>query len=172
MGICWWLLWTQDTFWNPLFFMGMWSGATLLMYGLGERGYPGLRRHLALLGLSMPLWWWFEVVNARVGNWEYLGAAERYNRWEYILMGSAAFSTVIPALDAAWGLTVRGGRSTVWVGRHRDIRRYGIQIGRGMLFQAMVFVWPRVFYPLVWVAPFLILDGLVGYRGGRSLWTI
>ena len=168
LGICWTLLWTQDTFWNPLFFMGMWSGATLLMYGAGERGYPGLRRHLLLLVLSMPLWWWFELVNARVGNWEYLGS-ESHNTWEYAIMGSAAFSTVIPALDSAWGLTVRGERSAVWMGRHRDIRRYGIQIGLGILFQVMVFMWPKVFYPLVWVAPFLVADGLVGYKGGRSL---
>ena len=167
-AICWAFLWTQDTFWNPLFFMGLWSGATLVMYGFGERGYPGLRRHFALLALSIPLWWWFELVNARVANWEYLGAEERYNAWTYALMSSAAFSTVIPALDAAWSLTVRrGGSTAIWIGSHS--RKYAIQIGLGILFQAMVFVWPRVFYPLIWVAPFLVIDGLVGYRGGHSL---
>jgi hypothetical protein len=168
MGVCWLLLWTQDTIWNPLFFMGMWSGATLVIYGLGEDGYPGLRRHFALLALSIPLWWWFELVNARVGNWEYLGAKERYSVWSYALMSSAAFSTVIPALDAAWSLTVRsGGATVVWVGSNS--RKYTIQIGLGILFQALVFVLPRVFYPFVWVAPFLVIDGLVAYRGGHSL---
>ena len=52
---------------------------------------------------------------------------------------------------------------------HRRGRWYGFQVGLGSVFQAMVFVWPVVFYPFVWVAPFLIADGLVGYRGGRSL---
>jgi hypothetical protein len=42
-------------------------------------------------------------------------------------------------------------------------------VGLGIVFQAMVFVLPGVFYPFVWVAPFLMADGLVGYRGGRSL---
>ena len=168
MGMCWTLLWTQDTFWNPLFFMGMWSGATLVMYGLGEHGYPGWRRHLALLALSIPLWWWFELVNARVGNWEYFGAEERYNRGEYALMSSAAFSTVIPALDAALGLTVRGGRSVAtWVGSHSNM--CWVQIGLGILFQVLVFALPRIFYPFVWVAPFLVVDGLVAYGGGQSL---
>ena len=168
MGVCWWLLWTQGTFWNPLFFMGMWSGATLVMYGIGERGYPGFRRHMALLALSVPLWWWFELVNARVGNWEYLGAEERYNNWQYAIMGSTAFSTVIPALDAAWGLTVRGGGSVgVWVGSDRH--RHWTQIGLGVLCQMLVFLWPQAFYPFIWVAPFLVVDGLVAYRGGRSL---
>lgn len=165
-AVCWALLWTQDTFWNPLFFMGLWSGATLVMYGLGERGYPGLRRHFALLALSVPLWWWFELVNARVGNWEYLGAEERHNAWTYALMSSAAFSTVIPALDAAWGFFVNGGGPVV-VGS--GSRKYAIQIGLGILFQAMVFIWPGVFYPFVWVAPFLVIDGLVAYRGGQSM---
>jgi hypothetical protein len=168
MGVCWALIWTQDTFWNPLFFMGMWSGVTLLMYGAGERGYPGLRRHVLLLALSVPLWWWFELVNARVENWEYIGPADRYGRLAYSLLGSAAFSTVIPAMDAAWGLTVRVGRSVAGLARRRG-RWYGMQVGVGIGFQAMVFVWPVVFYPFVWVAPFLIADGFVGYKGGRSL---
>ena len=79
------------------------------MYGLGKRGYPGLRRHVLLIVLSVPWWWWFELVNSRVGNWEYSGAG-RYGSWQYVLMGTAAFSTVVPALDAALGLTVRGWR--------------------------------------------------------------
>jgi hypothetical protein len=176
MVVSWALLWTQDTFWNPLFFMGMWSGATLVMYGFGERGYPGWRRHLTLLALSIPLWWWFELVNARVGNWEYLVVEERYSSLQNALMSSAAFSTVIPALDAAWGLTVRASRpitspvassAASWVGSRSG--RYGIQIGLGMLFQGLVFAWPTIFYPFIWVAPFLMIDGLVAYRGGHSL---
>ena len=38
-----------------------------------------------------------------------------------------------------------------------------------MALQAMVFVNPTVFFPMVWVAPFLVLDGTVCYLGGRSL---
>lgn len=168
MSSCWALIWTQDTFWNPLFFMGMWSGVTLLMYGIGHHGYLGLGRHLLLLALSIPLWWWFELVNSRVENWEYLGAVERYSTWEYALMGSAAFSTIIPAMNAACGLTVREEWLMVGLARRRG-RVYGIQVALGLALQAMVFVWPLVFYPFVWVAPFLIADGLVGYKGGRSL---
>ncbi len=33
----------------------------------------------------------------------------------------------------------------------------------------LVFASPSLFFPLVWVAPFLVLDGIVGYLGGRSL---
>ena len=167
LTVCWTLLWTQDTFWNPLFFMGMWSGATFLMYGIGGRGYPGLRRHTLLLIFSVPLWWWFEVVNARVENWEYLGS-QVYTRWEYLLLGSAAFSTVIPALDAAWSITVRTGKAAIGLAQ-RDRGWYAAQVGLGLLFQGLVFLLPTVFFPFVWVAPFLVVDGLVGYSGGRSL---
>lgn len=168
MSTCWVFLWTQDTFWNPVLFFGMWSGATLLMYGFGEHGHPGPRRHLSLLLVSIPLWWWFEVVNARVQNWEYLLAAERYSKWEYGLMGSLAFSTVVPALDAACGLTVKLCHSvrepTIW-----NLWWYRTQTVVGFIFQILVFVWPTIFYPFVWIAPFLMVDGIMGHKGKGSL---
>ncbi len=63
-------MWNLDTYWNPLFFTVTWTGATLLMYSAGPGGYPGPRRHATLLAVSVPLWWWFEFVNASAGNWE------------------------------------------------------------------------------------------------------
>ncbi|MBI2855712.1 MAG: hypothetical protein HYX93_02560 [Chloroflexi bacterium] len=168
LAACWALLWSVDTFWNPLFFMGTWSGATLVMYALGKDGYPGLRRHAFLSALSIPFWWWFEIVNGWVGNWEYLGAV-RYRNWEYLLMGSVAFSTVIPAVDAATRLT------TGWLpeqapGQARMHRGwYTAQAGLGLLLHVAVYLWPTIFFPFVWVAPFLMADALVGYSGGRSL---
>ena len=81
-GVSWALIGTQDTCWNPLFFTGMWTGAALVMYAAGSRGYPGWRRHRVLLAVSVPLWWWFELVNERVGNWEYIDSQD-YNALEY-----------------------------------------------------------------------------------------
>jgi hypothetical protein len=37
LSVSWALMWTQDTFWNPLFFTGIWVGATLLLYALGRK---------------------------------------------------------------------------------------------------------------------------------------
>ena len=168
MSISWALLWSQESFWNPAYFTGMWVGVTLVMHAGGEGGYPGLRRHALLIVLSMPLWWWFEVVNVRVSNWEYLGG-EQYAWLPYFLLGSLAFSTVVPALDAAWGLFLRKLRPPP-VALPRASRGWYVgEMALGAALQGMVFLLPEVFFPFVWVAPSLILDGLVGSAGGRSL---
>ena len=101
-------------------------------------------------------------------TWEYVGA-EDYSRAEYAVLATLAFSTVVPALHSAWGITLG------WL----DPRPMHVAAGRrawyaaeslaGVAMVAMVFAVPDLFFPLVWVGPFLLLDGLVGMEGGRSL---
>ena len=165
----WALLWTQTSYWNPLFFFGTWLGAALLLYALGPAGYPGWRRHLVLAAVSVPLWWWFELVNSRVENWEYVTPYD-YGVVPYALLASLTFSTVVPALDAAWRLTT----ASLGVAPHRRLatepgRRYWMEVGAGGLAVLLVFVLPGLFFPLVWVGPFLVSDGLIALRGGRNL---
>ena len=164
----WTLIWTQDTFWNPLFFLSMWVGATLLMYSAGEKGSPGWRRHAAMISISIPVWWWFELVNARLQNWEYIGA-ERYGRIEYTLLASLALSTVVPALHSAWGITTRALSPSNAKAGVLSWWAYVVEVLVGVASVVIVFAWPDLFFPLVWVGPFLAIDGLVGLEGGRSL---
>ena len=168
LGGSWALMWTQNSFWNPLFFTGTWVGAALFMYTLRPAGYPGWRTHASLALLSVALWWWFEFVNRQVGNWEYVNSYQ-YDALSYFLFASVAFSTVVPALHAAWGITIGRlcapesytppGRSVWFVTE--------AVVGTGML--ALVFGSPTVFFPVVWIGPFLVVDGVVGYDGGRSI---
>ncbi len=161
-------MWTVDTYWNPLFFVGTWTGATLLMYSLGKAGYPGLRAHFGLLALSIPLWWWFELANERVENWEYVRTYD-YGPLQYFLFASFAFSTVVPAIHSAANLAIgklasfdapRGSLgSNFFVG----------EAALGVAATALVFGVPDVAFPLVWVGPFLFIDALVGLARGRSL---
>jgi hypothetical protein len=44
-----------------------------------------------------------------------------------------------------------------------------MEVLAGLSIVAMVFAVPALFFPLVWVGPFLTFDGLVAYQGGRSL---
>ena len=168
LGTSWALIWSQDTFWNPLFFVGLWTGATLLMYTRGRRGYPGLLRHLALMSVSVLVWWWFELVNGRVGSWEYIHRYD-YSAVEYFLLASLAFSTVVPTLHSAWRLVLSWLRPLPGSVSPRHNRAYLIEALAGAGTQVLIFSFPALFFPLVWVAPFLVLDGLVGYWGGRSL---
>ena len=168
LGTSWALIWTQSTFWNPMFFAGLWVGATLLMYAGGQSGYPGWRLHVLLAVVSVTLWWWFELVNSRAGNWEYINRYD-YNPVQYFLLASVAFSTVVPALHSAWGLTLRILRPDV--ASRGAARRHGYLAEQfaGIGTVALTFALPSLFFPLIWVGPFLICDGLVGYTGGRSL---
>ncbi len=165
----WALLWTQTSYWNPLFFAGTWLGAALLMYAVGPEGHPGWRRHLALSVVSVPLWWWFELVNSRVDNWQYV-TLYNYGPVSYAVLASVTFSTVAPALDAAWRLTA-GLLAVSHTGRETSpgSTAYLIEAGAGGLAVALVFIVPDVFFPLVWVGPFMVFDGVIGRGGGRSL---
>ena len=170
VGGSWALLWLQTSYWNPLLFTTLWLGATVLMYVVGPRGYPGLKRHTQLAAVSVPLWWWFELVNLRVGNWTYLGA-DRYGTVEYVLLTSIAFSTVVPALHSAWRLLGAGddadGTPPASFPRARTTATMRVIVG--VVLQLLTFAFPQALFPLVWVAPFLILDGLVSHLGGHSL---
>ena len=151
-----------------MLFWGMWTGAALVMYSAGPGGYPGLRRHASLAAVSIPLWWWFELVNSRVGNWEYINKYD-YTSLEYSLLASLAFSTVVPALDSAWGMTMGKLRPRASDAQLHGRLGYTLEAVAGGSTVMMTFAAPGIFFPLVWVGPFLILDGLVGYAGGRSL---
>ena len=165
----WWLLWTLNTLWNPIFFFLMWTGASLVLWALSSGGYPGVRRHSALLLISIPVWWWFEFVNGWVGNWEYV-VEDIYTPLQHMVMSSIAYSTVLPALDASFKLFLEGklttpSRTNISNSNHV----LWAQICMGMVCQSCVFVWPSFCYPLVWVSPFLIVDGIIGMMGGQTI---
>lgn len=168
--VCWWWLWNVRSYWNPLVFTLLWTCATVAgRMAAGQAALP-LRRHLGLMLLSAPLWWWFEFVNESVQNWRYHGA-EAYSPLEYQLFATLAFSTVVPALDAAWCAALRWlpGMGSPSADRPLTWASAWWVVAAGVVAQVAVFLWPHATYPFVWVAPFLVLDGMVSLRGGLSL---
>lgn len=169
--VCWWALWTLRTYWNPVFFFGLWTGAIVLVRTLaGDEPMPW-RRHLTLSALSIPVWWWFELVNESVHNWTYHNHVH-YDYLEYTLFATLAFSTVVPALDAACRLVFRLTHINVAQAPPPANPWLYIELVAGFIAQAMIVAAPTVFYPLVWVAPFLVLDALVAMRGGTNLMAL
>lgn len=160
-------MWGVVSFFNPIAFAAMWTGAALLMWSASPEGYPGVRRHGALALVSVPLWWWFELVDMRTENWRYVNPFEPGPLW-YALLSSIAFATVVPAIVAATALVRRfaPGNPVLSAAPARIGRR---QILIGAALQALVFAFPTQAYPLVWVAPFLIADGAAALVSGRGL---
>lgn len=163
----WAVMWGVVSFWNPIAFAAMWTGAAILMWCASRSGYPGSRRHLALAMVSIPLWWWFELVDTRTENWSYVNPFSTSLFW-YALLSSIAFATVVPAIMSATALVRRfhpGGP-----GLSEASKRFAwSEIGAGIVLQALVFAFPRQMYPFVWVAPFLLLDGIGVLLNGRGL---
>jgi hypothetical protein len=170
MAAGWSVMWGVDTYFNPVAFWSLWTGASLLMWTLGRPGYPGIRRHLQLAVVSIPVWWWFELMTGRVQNWQYAFSFE-YGALEYAILTSVAFSTVVPAINAANSMIRRAHPQKVLrqSGAPGNHRMGGSIIALGVALQIAVVALPAQLFPLVWVAPALVFDGIVAWMGGRSL---
>ena len=162
----WVFMWGFEWRLNPLSFTLMWSGAAVVMWTLSRKGYPGLVRHVGLAMISVPVWWWFELVNVRARNWEYHSAFS-YSEFEWALLSTLAFATVIPAIAGAYQLVTTATVPKQRVAPDRWFARREIWLG--VLLQVAVFLFPTQLFPLVWIAPFLVADGMVALLGGRSL---
>ena len=166
-AVGWAVLWGHRSFWNPLAFAALWTGAAIVMWSASRAGYPGVMRHLALALVSVPLWWWFELVNVRTENWRYINPFSPGPFW-YALLSSVAFATVVPAVTSATALVRRfhpGDPALSGATKSFALR----EIGAAVLLQALVFAFPRQMYPFVWIAPFLLFDGIGVFLSGRSL---
>lgn len=186
-GIPWWgwagLVWTALAWilawnrwewvgeWQQHTFTSLWLGYIVVMNALavGRTGTSIMLRHpgsfLLLFPLSAAFWWMFEYLNRFVQNWHYLGTRE-FSAAEYVLLATVPFSTVLPAvvstadwlstyprisagLDQTWPVPVVATRKAGWL---MVVGAAGGLIGIGL--------WPDYLFPLVWVAPFLLITGL------------
>ncbi len=166
-GTFWWISWAGPEPITHVAFTFLWTGYILSVDGLVQlRGRRSLLRRapLHLLGLfvlSSPVWWAFEGLNIRLQNWFYLGG-ELFSPLQYAFWATLAFSTVIPAVFETAELvrTFVGRvqwRAAAWV---TAPRAGWWLIGLGIIGVALVLLVPRFAFPLVWVAPFLLFDGI------------
>jgi len=126
-----------------------------------------------LFAASVPLWWFFEAVNRLVHNWEYV-FRQPISGLHYVIEASIDFSTVVPAVLSAAFLA------------YRILHQYapGYGAGRGWRvsplllalcpvigFASFLGFWlaPHETFPLVWIAPILILEPLAYMAAFPSL---
>lgn len=173
LGSFWWLAWSRYSWFRPFqpyTFTPLWLSYILLINALTwRRSGRCLLTHrpryfLALFPLSALFWWYFEYLNRFVQNWHYIGI-EAFGPLEYALHATFAFSTVLPAVigTTEWLRTfpALGTRpvSLPWRLPHR--RRLAVAMlvacAAGL---AGLGVWPDVLFPLLWVAPLLLIVSL------------
>jgi hypothetical protein len=158
-------------------FFPLWLGYSLTIDAVvfWRKGHSLLTRTpgvwVGLFLVSAPAWWLFEWINLRTQNWIYLGV-ESFSTLEYAAFSTLSFSTVMPAVFG----------TAEWVGTWRWVRRLGpgpvipktpvllrAIFAAGILMLLLLIAWPKIFFPLVWVSVYCILEPLNAWLGNRSL---
>jgi hypothetical protein len=133
------------------------------------------RKYIGLFLVSAPVWWLFEALNGRLQNWHYLGS-ELFTPFQFWAWATLNFTTVIPAvfgtaeLMASFPFIQRLGKGP-FIRPDRLTTRAFFLAGWGM-FAAML-VWPRSFFPFIWLSVYFILEPVNVWLGHRNLarWT-
>jgi hypothetical protein len=120
---------------------------------------------------SVGLWFFFEALNLRLANWSYTGLpAAAWARWAGYVLG---FATVVPALMETADLL-----DTAEVLHDGHVKPIGwkkrvapLFLGLGVACLALPLLWPKVFFPLIWIAFIFLLDPLNERLGAPSLIT-
>jgi hypothetical protein len=135
----------------------------------------GRRRYMGLFLVSAPVWWLFEILNARLQNWRYPGT-EDFSAIGFIAWSTLSFTTVIPAvfgtaeLASSFDFVKRLGKGPV-------IRPQGatplLFFIAGWIMIALMLAWPHLFFPFVWLSVYFILEPINVWLGHLSLadWT-
>jgi len=170
VAIFWYLNWGLEGLRTHLTFFPLWLGFILVIDGFvyKRKGTSLLSRNLKgfilLFVFSIPLWWLFELFNEVLQNWHYEGR-EYFSDIEYALYASLNFSTVLPAVFESGELV-----STF---KSRDIGprwKTGQNLPliffiSGWIMLILLLVWPDIFFPLVWISVYFIVEP-VNYRLG------
>jgi len=183
--VLWGLAWTRFEWMQPFqahTFFPLWCGYIVLVNALAFRRVGRCmllnrpRYFFLLFPLSAGFWWCFEYLNRFVQNWYYLGAGE-LSAGAYVLQATVSFSTVLPAVlgTAEWltsyprcsaGLDrfvrVRFLHRTMWGWVLLGLAAGGL-VGIGL--------WPAYLFPLVWVAPLLLIVALRMIRQEATIFS-
>jgi hypothetical protein len=179
----WLLAWTRFAWFAPLqehTFCIPWIGYILFINALCRmRSGRSLmsdapRRFLLLFPASATFWWFFEYLNRFVQNWYYVNARD-FSPASYTVLASLAFSTVLPAVLSTYRLLLtwpsfNPGLSNVLplpLPRGRLSAAIGL-IATSMIL-ALIGIYPDYLFPVVWVAPLLIITGFQALAGRPTL---
>ncbi len=114
---------------------------------------------LGLLIASAVFWWLFELLNLVAGNWSY--GVKGIDGLGHVLKKTLAFSTVLPAFfETVEWIRVHHLFNNIKLHKHHHISKTFIHtmLFFGILSFILPLFLPTFFYPLLWVAFFLLLD--------------
>jgi hypothetical protein len=184
-ALSWALAWNRFTWFEPLqpfTFTPLWLGYILLInaYTFKRTGRCVMldrpRYFFWLFPLSSAFWWFFEYLNRFVQNWYYMGV-EELTPLEYFLHATLPFSTVLPAVLGTTELLASYPRLRAGLEQFLPIRNTNVKIvGWGVFLLSSagligIGIWPSYLFPLVWVAPLLLITSLQVVAGEETIFS-
>lgn len=166
--VSWITAWSDFGILTELSFFPLWLGYILTLNGLAGMivGVSLLKRmHWSfcwLFIISTPFWWFFEGMNEIVHNWHY-HFAHPISPLHHFIQASIDFSTVVPATMSASFFAFH------IVKRFNLTRAMCMQVKPsylvifsllGILSFSLLALFPEVTFPLVWIAPILIIESI------------
>jgi len=177
-GVSWYFAWSDDAILARYTFFPLWVGYIVLANGIAELVFADslFRRagadFLWLFVFSVPFWWFFEYLNTFVQNWHYLFPSA-ISAVHFAIESSVDFSTVIPAVVStvflfymilkAAGFRFGQKKSLI------DARIMRRVFAAGFLCFILLWLAPMQAFPLVWIAPFLLIEPMLYLNGYPSL---
>jgi hypothetical protein len=177
--LAWSLAWSRLEWFSPLqrhTFAPLWLGYIVVISAWTWRrsgralliDHP--RRLAMLFAVSALFWWYFEFLNRFVHNWYYSGIGE-VGPVEYLLFGTLSFSTVLPAVVstrdwlASFPRLGAGLDHFVAVRPPRPCTLASIVLIGAAFALANIGRYPDWLYPMLWMAPLLVLVSVQTLRG-------
>ncbi len=174
-AVWWFFSWSHIPLYSEYSFFPLWLGYIAVVNALCEAIYGDSLfrragwRFLWLFVFSIPLWWAFEYINSIVQNWHY--EYRPISELRYFFQSSIDFSTVIPAVLSAAFLFYFFFKDMRWRSDQRtpSPALLILSIALGALSFAVMPLYPNEVFPLVWLAPLLILDPIAYGLGLPSI---
>ena len=173
-ALSWLIAWGDFGLFSEYSFFPLWIGYILLVNGASEISFGTslLRRmnrsFLWLFVASIPMWWLFERINSIVQNWHYLFVRPVSNL-HYGVQASIDFATVIPAVLSTSVFVCKLLQKWRASPNTPCIRVQKSYLAASVLFGSASFlilpIFPHETFPLVWIAPILILEP-IAYTAG------
>lgn len=166
VAVCWPLNWVLPGVRTAYLFFPLWLGYILVVDALVQRRAGSSlwsrspKNFVLLFFISAPVWWLFELINVRTGNWEYLGR-ELFSPLQFNLLSTISFSIVVPAVFETAELV----KSFRWIERFVSGPRIPVRRAvlislfvTGLAMLSAMLLWPKVFYPFTWIAVVFVLE--------------
>ncbi len=173
----WYLNWSLDALRTHWGFFFLWLGYSLsvdaLVYFKKQTSLltRNLKQYILLFLISMPCWWLFELFNYFTQNWFYDGR-QYFSDPEYFLFASLSFSTVMPAVFGTAELTCTFSRIKNLTNRRKFSplkNAYLIFLLSGITIALLILIFPKIFYPFIWISVFFIIEPINNKLGYRTI---